>query len=279
MRLLVIGGNGFLGSNFIRYVLGHYHAEFVTNVDAEIHPGNNQNLHAVPETYGDRYEFFSTDVQNLQVMTDILSRHRYFAVIHFTSTGSLPATPELLKITSQHRVKRFVHVASSGLASMDTTVLNSSTSNEIEPIILRCDSIYGPNQWALETLPTWIRRVLEGISPTGNGLTSAYRDWLHVNDMCAAIIATMLEGVPGTLYTAGPDAALPDTLVENWIDAAIHRKPFLEEDTVATFPPQIDSTRLRADLKWHPIIEPQDGIRDVVHWYLTYRARLLPSID
>jgi dTDP-glucose 4,6-dehydratase len=246
-------------------------------VDAELHPGNHQNLHEVPETYGERYEFFSRDVTDAAAMNDILSRHRYFAVIHFASETSLPATADLIAAATRHRVKRFVHVAGSDLSGADHLLLENHSTDEVERLVVRCDSAFGENQWALERLPTWIRRLMEGISPVGDPVDGRSRDWLHVNDLCAAIMSTMLEGTPGAMYIAGPDSRLPDEVAEGWIMAAFKRQLASSDDALHPFPPAgEDSSKLRTELEWHPIVRPQEGIQEVVHWYLRYRARLLP---
>ncbi|PYK50890.1 MAG: dTDP-glucose 4,6-dehydratase, partial [Verrucomicrobia bacterium] len=64
MRILVTGGCGFIGSNFIRYILQHYKPAYVTNVDALTYAGNLANLDGVFEEHGERYEFFKADIAN-----------------------------------------------------------------------------------------------------------------------------------------------------------------------------------------------------------------------
>ena len=85
MRLLVTGGCGFIGSNFVRFVLEHYQQEFVTNVDVLTYAGNPNNLADVPERYGERYEFFQADIADRNAMGDILEKHKFYAVVNFAA--------------------------------------------------------------------------------------------------------------------------------------------------------------------------------------------------
>jgi dTDP-glucose 4,6-dehydratase len=273
MRLLVIGGCGFLGCNFIRYVLGHYHAEFITNVDAEIHPGNHQNLNEVPAAFGERYEFFHTDIRSAESMAEILSHHRYFAVIHFASQSSVSEIQSLIETAARHRVKRIVHVVSGAPELIPPLVESTAQPLDIESMVLTSGSVYGPNQWALAPLPTRIRRILEGASSA----TGPLQDWLHVDDLCSAIMSVMLEGEPGEIYSVGPDDAIPDTVLEEWILSAVERSPTESNCPTHPLPAAVgDSSKLRGSVHWRPIVKPRDGIRDVVRWYLYYRARLIP---
>lgn len=277
MRLLVIGGYGFLGCNFIRYVLGHYHAEFITNVDAQLRPGNHQNLHEIPDTYGERYEYFQTDIADAAALDKILELHRYFAVVSFASEGIHPHTPALIASAAAHHVKRFVHVTSLPPSGCNDAAAEYQHSNGIETVSIHGAGVYGPNQRAMDRLPTWIRRTLEGLSPMADLPLNGSQDWLHVNDFCAAIMAAMLEGAAGANYVAGPDHSLKNSTVENWIRAAIERRAPVAIDEEADLAPALsDSSRLRSELDWHPILSPQERLRATVQWYLHFRARLLP---
>ncbi len=277
MRLLVIGGYGFLGCNFIRYVLGHYHAEFITNVDAQLRPSNHQNLHEIPDAYGDRYEYFQTDVGDTAAMDKILALHRYFAVVYFASENSHPHMPALIASAAAHHVKRFVHVTSLPPSACDYAATMNQHSNGIETVSIHGAGVYGPNQWAMDRLPTWMRCTLEGVSPMADLPPNGSQEWLHVNDFCASIMAVMLEGVAGANYVAGPDHSLKNSTVERWIRAAIERRAPLAINEEADLAPALtDSSRIRSELDWHPILSPQERLRAAVQWYLHFRARLLP---
>ncbi len=126
MRLLITGGCGFIGSNFVRFVLDHYQPEFVTNVDALTYAGNPDNLTGVAEQYSDRYEFFRADIADREAVEEIMARHKFFAVINFaaethvdrsiSSPGNfihtnVVGTEVLLESARRHGVKRFVQIS------------------------------------------------------------------------------------------------------------------------------------------------------------------------
>ncbi len=126
MRLLVTGGAGFIGSNFVRFVLEHYQPEFVTNVDALTYAGNPENLHGIDTTYEGRYEFHRADIADREAMDAIFAQHKYYAVINFAAESHVDrsiASPEnfihtnvagtqvLLDAARRHGVKRFVQIS------------------------------------------------------------------------------------------------------------------------------------------------------------------------
>jgi dTDP-glucose 4,6-dehydratase len=126
MRLLVTGGCGFIGSNFLRYVLNHYKPEFVTNVDALTYAGNMANVEGLAEQHGERYEFFEADIANIDQMDELMSERRFFAVLNFAaethvdrsinSPGNfihtnVVGTSVLLDSARRHGVKRFLQVS------------------------------------------------------------------------------------------------------------------------------------------------------------------------
>ena len=126
MRLLVTGGCGFIGSNFVRFVLEHYQPEFVTNVDVLSYAGNPENLAGVAEEHSDRYEFLQTDVADREAMEAILSQHKFYAIVNFAAESHVDrsitdpgnfihtnviGTEVLLEAARKHGVKRFVQIS------------------------------------------------------------------------------------------------------------------------------------------------------------------------
>jgi dTDP-glucose 4,6-dehydratase len=126
MRLLITGGCGFIGSNFVRFVLEHYQPEFVSNVDVLSYAGNPKNLAGIPEKHADRYEFFQGDIADREAMETILARHKFYAIVNFAAESHVdrsisdPAnfihtnvigTEVLLETARKHGVKRFVQVS------------------------------------------------------------------------------------------------------------------------------------------------------------------------
>jgi dTDP-glucose 4,6-dehydratase len=126
MRPLVTGGCGFIGSNFIRYVLDHYDPEFVTNVDALTYAGSLATTADLPLRFGDRYEFMHADVADAEAMDRILGAHSFYAVVNFAAESHVDrsiASPQhfvhsnvagvgvVLEAARRHGVKRFVQVS------------------------------------------------------------------------------------------------------------------------------------------------------------------------
>lgn len=126
MRLLITGGCGFIGSNFVRFILEHYQPEFVTNVDALTYAGNPDNLADMDPSWSSRYEFFQADITDRGAMEAILSKHKYFAIINFAAESHVDRSIEssqaflqtnvlgtdvLLELARKHGVKRFVQIS------------------------------------------------------------------------------------------------------------------------------------------------------------------------
>jgi dTDP-glucose 4,6-dehydratase len=126
MRLLVTGGCGFIGSNFVRLVLDHYQPELLINVDVLTYAGNPANLAGVPERFGERYEFSQSDIADREAMERILAKHKVDAVVNFAAEShvdrsisdpgnfihtNVVGTEVLLEAARRHRVKRFLQVS------------------------------------------------------------------------------------------------------------------------------------------------------------------------
>ena len=126
MRILVTGGCGFIGSNFIRYILQHYKPTYLTNLDALTYAGNLANLDGVVEEYGERYEFFHADIANADQIDTLLHEEQFYAVVNFAAEShvdrsinspqnfihtNVVGTSVLLHAARRHGVQRFIQVS------------------------------------------------------------------------------------------------------------------------------------------------------------------------
>jgi dTDP-glucose 4,6-dehydratase len=126
MRLLITGGCGFIGSNFIRYILEHYGPAEVTNVDALTYAGSITNVADLAAIYGARYEFFQADIANAQQIEALMEKHSFYAVINFAAESHVDrsidspqnfihsnvlGTSVMLDCARRHGVKRFIQIS------------------------------------------------------------------------------------------------------------------------------------------------------------------------
>ncbi len=317
MRLLVTGGCGFIGSNFIRHVLEHYSTAMIANVDALTYAGNPANLAGVAEQHSGRYEFFQADIVNREAIDSIMAAHQYFAVINFAAEShvdrsidsaenfihtNIVGTSVLLECARRHGIRRFVQIStdevygslgaegkftesspikpsspySASKASADLLALAHFHTYGQEVVVTRCSNNYGPFQFPEKLIPLMILNALQDkpLPVYGDGLN--VRDWIHVEDHCAAIFSVLLEGRPGEVYNIGSDGEMRNIDVVKMILAHL-KKPESLISYVTDRPGHdrryaIDSSRMHTELNWKPLHRHENGIAETVQWYLANRA-------
>jgi dTDP-glucose 4,6-dehydratase len=323
MHLLVTGGCGFIGSNFIRHVLEHFAGAMITNVDALTYAGNPANLAGVAEEFAERYEFDKADISDRAAIDSILSRHQFSAVVNFAAEShvdrsidsaenfihtNVVGTAVMLESARKHKVRRFLQVStdevygslgpeglfsessplkpsspySASKASADLLALAYFHTYGMEVVVTRCSNNYGPYQFPEKLIPLMILNALRDLPlPVyGDGLN--VRDWIHVEDHCAAVLAALLTGNPGEVYNVGSDGEMRNIDVVKMILAALG-KP---ESLIKYVPDRlghdrryaIDSSKAHAELGWKPRHRHEAGIAETVQWYLKNRAWWEPLI-
>ncbi|MGA3172669.1 MAG: dTDP-glucose 4,6-dehydratase, partial [Chthoniobacteraceae bacterium] len=316
MRLLVTGGCGFIGSNFIRYVLEHYDPEFITNVDALTYAGNISNVAGLAEQYGSRYEFFHADIANNDLMDELMGKHQFYAVVNFAAEShvdrsinspqnfihtNIVGTSVLLDTARRHGVRRFVQISTdevygslgpegrfseeSPIAPSSPYSASKSGADQLalayhrtygqEVVVTRCSNNYGPYQFPEKLIPLMVLNAIRDRPLPVYGDGQNVRDWIHVEDHCAAVLAVLLNGRPGEVYNIGADSEMKNLEIVNVIlDYLKKPKELIQYVTDRLGHDRryaIDSTKMRTELGWKPLHLLKDGLPATIEWYLANR--------
>lgn len=245
MRYLVTGGAGFIGSNFVRYLLNERPAAHVVNLDALTYAGNLDNL---AELAGNpRYTFAKGDICDRDLLDELLSRAD--AVVHIAAEShvdrsildagafirtNVEGTQRLLDAARKHGIQRFLHVStdevygslghqgrfteasplepnspySASKAASDLLVRAAFHTHRMPVVTTRCTNNYGPYQFPEKFIPLVISNALDGQPIPVYGTGENVRNWIHVQDHCSGILAALENGVPGQVYNLGSDDEL-----------------------------------------------------------------------
>jgi len=245
MNILVTGGAGFIGSNFIRHVLSLGEGYRIVNLDKLTYAGNLANLKSVASV--PNYRFAKGDVCDAVAVRQAMRGCN--AVVHFAAeshvdrsiyapapviTTNIIGTLILLQVALELKVKRFLHIStdevygdlppgvaadenfplqpnspySASKASADLLVRSFVRTYGFPAIIIRASNNYGPYQFPEKFLPLIITNALEGRPLPIYGDGRQQRDWLHVEDNCRGILAVLKRGRIGEVYNiGGPDIA------------------------------------------------------------------------
>ena len=241
-RILVTGGCGFIGSNFIRDELRRYAGLSVINLDSLTYAGNLENLADLKDD--DRYTFHRGDICDREFVDELLKSDPVDAVINFAAEShvdrsildsgpfvqtNIVGTQVLLDACRSANVKRFVQIStdevygslgpkgafteetplapnspySASKAAADLLVRSYCRTFGFPAVITRCSNNYGPYQFPEKLIPLFISNCLHDLPLPVYGTGDNVRDWIHVLDHCRGIDAAMRLGRDGEVYNFG----------------------------------------------------------------------------
>ncbi len=240
MKLLITGGAGFIGSNYVRWVLANT-ADEVTVYDALTYAGNLASLRDVEESFGSRYRFVHANICDLPALEEAVAGHD--AMVHFAAESHVDrsiAGPEDFALTNcvgtnlvmhaarRAGVERVVHIStdevygsveqgasgepdrleprspySASKAGSDLIALSYHSTYGLPVLVTRASNNFGPWQFPEKVIPLFLTNLLDGLNVPlyGDGLNK--REWLFVEDHCAAIDAVLRRAKKGEIYNIG----------------------------------------------------------------------------
>lgn len=241
MKILVTGGLGFIGSNFIREMLTEKPDCEIVNLDLVTYAGNPANLGEIEND--SRYTFVQGDICDTACVSRIFSDHSVDAIVHFAAESHVDrsimdasvfvrtnvlGTHVLLEGALKNGISRFVHVStdevygstfegsfsemdnlnpsspySASKAGSDLLARSYWITHGLPVIITRCTNNFGPYQYPEKLIPLFATNLLDGKKVPVYGTGKNVRDWIYVIDHCRAIAFLLKHGVPGEIYNIG----------------------------------------------------------------------------
>jgi dTDP-glucose 4,6-dehydratase len=308
MKIFVTGGAGFIGSNFIRHVLGLDAGYSLVNFDKLTYAGNLANLDSVADN--PNYSFVKGDICDAAAVEAAMSGCQ--TVVHFAAEShvdrsiyepapvietNVTGTFVLLQVARKLDVQRFVHVStdevygdmpargfadetsplqpsspySASKASSDLIVKSYVRTFNFPAVITRASNNYGPFQFPEKFLPLMITNALDDKPLPIYGDGKQERDWLHVRDHCAGIVAVLERGRIGEVYNIGGIDVIenltmarrllratgkPESLLSYVKDRPGHDRRYA-----------LNCDKIERDLGWKPAISLEEGLRQTIDWY------------
>ncbi|HDR7783299.1 MULTISPECIES: dTDP-glucose 4,6-dehydratase [Bacillus] len=242
MNILVTGGAGFIGSNFVHYMLQRYETYKIINFDALTYSGNLNNVK--PLQGHPNYSFVKGEIQNGELLEHVIKERDVHVIVNFAAESHVDRSIEnpipfydtnvIGTVTLLELVKKYPHIKlvqvstdevygslgktgrfteetplapnspySSSKASADMIALSYYKTYQLPVIVTRCSNNYGPYQYPEKLIPLMVTNALEGKKLPLYGDGLNVRDWLHVTDHCSAIDVVLHKGRIGEVYNIG----------------------------------------------------------------------------
>jgi dTDP-glucose 4,6-dehydratase len=307
--LLVTGGCGFIGSHLVRLLLGADPAWRVVNLDLLTYAGNPDNLRDVAGD--PRYQFVQGDITDRALVRSLCARGvdgilNVAAESHvdrsiqdsgpFVRTNVL-GTQVLLDAAREYKTPRFLQMSTDEVygslgptgafseesplapsspyaaskAAADLLVLSYAHTFGLPAVITRCSNNYGPNQYPEKLIPLFISRLMrdEKVPVYGDGKN--VRDWIHVADHCAAVLAVWRKGRLGQAYNIGARCEKSNLDITHLLLKLLGKPAslieFVEDRLGHDRRYAMDPSKIEKELGWKPAYSFDEGMAQTVGWY------------
>ena len=307
MRLLVTGGLGFIGSNFVLNVLKNNSDIIVTNVDAELTGSDLRNLDGLKDS--SNYKYVKGNITNKILMEELIGNSD--AVINFAAetfvdrsildanqflVSNIRGTYTILEILRKQK-KRLVQISTDEVygslengsatedfrynpsnpyaatkASAELLVNSYVKTYDLDCVITRCTNNYGPRQFYEKLIPKTIFLANHDKKIPIYGTGKNIRDWIFVDDHCEAVYNVLLNGKSGESYNISSNNELDNTTIVKKILEIMNKSgnliEFVDDRPGHDLRYSLDSSKIRKSLKWAEKITFQEGLEKTIEWYL-----------
>jgi dTDP-glucose 4,6-dehydratase len=308
LKLLVTGGLGFIGSNFILKMLKENNDLEIINIDDKLYGSNIKSLEKIEKS--DKYEFVRGNITNKEILEKIIPKCD--AVINFAAesfvdrsisnaTSSFDSNLKgifiLLELVKKYK-KRLIQVSTDEVFGS----LNKGSANEISRfnpsspysatkagaelliksyfvtydcncIITRCTNNYGPRQFPEKLIPKIILLAEQGKKIPIYGTGTNIRDWIFVEDHCDAVFNVLNNGKAGESYNISADNEIDNISIVKKILSLMNKSEelieFVEDRPGHDFRYSMDSSKIRTELGWENKVKFYNGLKNTVDWYLS----------
>ncbi|MHA1222218.1 MAG: dTDP-glucose 4,6-dehydratase [Candidatus Heimdallarchaeaceae archaeon] len=311
MNWVVTGGCGFIGSNFIRYILQKYEDIKITNIDKLTYAGNLENLRSLESN--PKYKFIKGDITNYSLLSSIFTNNidlviNFAAETHvdrsikggdeFINTNVL-GTHILLKFCNQYDIK-FVQIStdevygsrkeghftendilnpsslySSSKAAADLLVKSYFITYGLDIKITRSSNNFGPYQYPEKLIPLFITNLIRNKKVPVYGTGQNVREWVFVEDNCAAIDTVIQKGKKGEIYNIGSGIEKTNLeitkLILSKFDYGDEMIEFVPDRLGHDFRYALDTSKIRG-LGWKPKYNFEEAFDLTISWYKKNRS-------
>lgn len=314
MKILVTGGAGFIGSNFIYYELEQHPEDEILCLDALTYAGNLETLEQAAKN--SRFAFIKGDIADRETVFRLFEEHRPDIVVNFAAESHVDRSiecPELFLRTNvlgtqvlldacrTYGITRFhqvgtdevygdlpldrpdlffteetpIHTSSpysASKAAADLLVQAYHRTFGLPVTVSRCSNNYGPYHFPEKLIPLMISRALRDETLPVYGKGENVRDWLYVEDHCAAIDRILRKGREGEVYNVGGHNERSNLEVVRTILRELNKPEslirFVTDRPGHDMRYAIDPTKIQTELGWKPATAFDEGIRRTIRWYL-----------
>ena len=303
MTILVTGGAGFIGSNFLHHLI-NCTAEEIICIDNLTYASDSNNL-------PDNVKLYTTDIVDEHNCEYIFKKHKPSTVFHFAAEShvdnsiqncfpfihtNINGTVNLLNLASKYEIQKFIHIStdevygsvdegyfteksnyaprnpySASKAASDHFVMAYHNTYGLPVVITNCSNNYGPRQYNEKMIPKTITNLLSGKKVPVYGDGKQVRDWLYVQDHCEALIEVWLNGKVGQKYNIGGECEIKNIDLIRMILDRMNMKEnmieYVEDRPGHDRRYSTDITKIRHELKWSPRFNIDTGLDKTIAWY------------